>query len=67
VMPDVTTKVAPPRALVVDGALGAPLGPAGDVARHLAVLRRMLALLSRQDLPVLDIEEAADQRAPGQS
>lgn len=56
VMPDVTRKLAPPRALAVDASLGAPLGLAGDVARHLTVLRRMLALLPRQDLPVLEVE-----------
>lgn len=56
VMPDVTRKLAPPRALIVDASLGAPLGAAGDVARHLAVLRRMLSLLPRQDLPVLEVE-----------
>jgi hypothetical protein len=56
VMPDVTRKLAPPRALIVAASLGAPLGPAHDVERHLAVLRRMLALLPRQDLPVLEVE-----------
>ena len=54
VMPDVTHALAPPRALTVDAGLGAPLGPAHDDARHLAVLRRMLALVQRQDLPVIE-------------
>lgn len=67
VMPDVTRKLAPPRALVVDASLGAPLGPAGDAARHLAVLRQMLALLARQDLPVLEVEHDSGDRASGQS
>lgn len=67
VMPDVTRKLAPPRALGVDAPLGAPLGSAHDTARHLAVLRRMLALATRADLPVLEIETAPGQPASGQS
>lgn len=66
VMADITRKLAPPRALVVDAPLGAPLGPAHDVERHLAVLRRMLSMVSRQDLPVLE-EHDRDESAPGQS
>ena len=53
VMPEVTAQIGPPRALVVDAPLGAPLGAAGDVARHLEVLHRLLTLLARTDLPVL--------------
>ena len=56
VMPQVTRKLAPPRALGVNAPLGAPLGSAHDTVRHLAVLRRMLALVSREDLPVLEVE-----------
>ncbi len=54
VMPDITRKLAPPRALAVQAPLGAPMGPPHDVERHGAVLRRMLALASRTDLPLLD-------------
>lgn len=67
VMPEVTRTLAPPRALVVHAPLGAPLGPAHDAGRHLAVLRRMLSLAPRQDLPVLDIEHSPSPGAPGQS
>ncbi len=56
VMLAATRTLAPPRALVVDASLGAPLGPAHDVERHLTVLRWMLSLLPRQDLPVLEVE-----------
>jgi hypothetical protein len=54
VMPDVTHTLEPPRALTVDAPLGAPLGPAHDADRHLTVLRRMLALLPRRDLPLIE-------------
>ena len=54
VMPDITRRLAPPRALVGHAPLGAVLGPPNDSGQHLAVLRRMLALTSRTDLPVLD-------------
>jgi len=54
VMPDLTRRLAPPRALVVNAPLGAVLGLPHDRGRHLAVLRRMLELTSRTDVPVLD-------------
>jgi len=52
-MPDVTRKLAPPRALSVAAPFGAPLGPAHDTRRHQDVLREMLALAERQDVPLL--------------
>ena len=54
VMPDITRRLAPPRALVLDAPLGAVLGAPYDSDSHLAVLRRMLALTSRLDAPVLE-------------
>jgi len=53
VMPDITRKLAPPRALAVEAPLGAPMGPPHEVARHTAVLRRMLELATRTDVPLL--------------
>ena len=53
VMPEVTRRLAPPRALVVTAPLGAVLGPPHDRDRHLAVLRGMLSLTARTDVPVL--------------
>lgn len=58
VLADITARLAPPRALVVDAPLGAPVGPPHDRERQVATLRRLLALLPRQDVPVLE-------RAPG--
>jgi hypothetical protein len=55
VMPDVTRRLAPPRALVVDAPLGAVMGPPHDVDAQTARLRRMLALTSRTDLPVQEV------------
>ena len=54
VMPRVTRQLAPPRALVLDAPLGAVMGAPLDRDRHHEVLRRMLALTSRGDLPVLE-------------
>ena len=53
VMADVTAKLLPPRALAVPAPLGAPMGPPHDAAAHQAVLRRMLALAARTDVPLL--------------
>lgn len=54
VMRAVTGKLSPPRALVLDAPLGAVMGAPHDHERHLTVLRRMLALTARTDVPVLD-------------
>jgi hypothetical protein len=53
VMADVTAKLAPPRALSVPAPLGAPMGPPHDADAHVAVLRRMLELATRTDVPLL--------------
>lgn len=54
VLPDITARLSPPRALAVAAPLGAPVGPAHDRERQLDTLRRMLALLPRQDVPLLE-------------
>ena len=50
----VTAKIRPPRALSVPYALGFPLGEANNAELQLAVLRQMMALLTRNDVPVLE-------------
>ena len=55
VMADVTAKLAPPRALAVPTPLGAPMGPPHEAAAHEAVLRRMLELAARTDVPLPDV------------
>ena len=51
---DVTRTIRPPRALAVPYALGFPLGEAGNPELQRAVLRALLALLDRTDVPVLE-------------
>jgi hypothetical protein len=53
-LPEVTRKVRPPRALSVPWPLGFPLGAPNDVALQRKVLIALLALLSRTDVPVLE-------------
>jgi hypothetical protein len=54
VMPDITRVVGVPRTLVVPFGLGRPFGDPNDRNGQLAVLRTLLALCSRDDVPVLD-------------
>jgi hypothetical protein len=53
-LPEITRKVRPPRALSVPWPLGFPLGEAGEPASQRKVLRALLALLLRTDVPVLE-------------
>lgn len=53
-MPEITRRIRPPRALAVPYPLGFPLGRPGDPDGQLAVLRAALALLERMDVPVLE-------------
>jgi hypothetical protein len=53
-LPEVTKKVRPPRALSVPWPLGFPLGAPNDVALQRKVLIALFALLSRTDVPVLE-------------
>ena len=43
-LPEITRKVQPPRALAVPWPLGFPLGQAGDGPGHRRVLRRLLQM-----------------------
>ena len=51
---DVTRKIRPPRALTVPYPLGFPLGEPGDAQLQRAILRALLALVERTDVPVLE-------------
>jgi hypothetical protein len=53
-MPAVTRKVRPPRALAVPFPLGYPLGSPCDAALQRHVLRALLSLATRDDVPVLE-------------
>jgi len=51
---DVTRRIRPPRALAVPYPLGFPLGEPNKPALQTAVLRALLALLERSDVPVIE-------------
>ena len=53
-LPDITRKIRPPRALAVPYPLGFPLGEANNPDLQTEVLRQLLALLDRDDVPVLE-------------
>ena len=50
----ITAKIRPPRALEVTFPLCFPLGDANNRELQTAVLRQVLALLERDDVPVLE-------------
>jgi len=50
----ITEKIRPPRALAVPYPLGFPLGEANNRELQTAILRQLLALLERDDVPVLE-------------
>ncbi len=50
----ITRKIRPPRALAVPYPLGYPLGEANNPELQTTVLRQMIALLKRNDVPVLE-------------
>ena len=50
----ITEKIRPPRALAVPYPLGFPLGEANNPELQTEVLRQLLALLERNDVPVLE-------------
>ena len=51
---EITEKIRPPRALAVPYPLGFPLGEANNPELQTEVLRQLLALLERNDVPVLE-------------
>jgi hypothetical protein len=53
-LPEITRKVQPPRALSVPFPLGYPLGAPDAPEAQSAVLRRLLRLCERDDVPVLE-------------
>jgi len=50
----ITEKIRPPRALAVPYPLGFPLGEANNRELQTKILRQLLALVSRDDVPVLE-------------
>ena len=57
-LPEITRKVRPPRALAVPYPLGFPLGEPGDPTGHRRVLRRLLEMCQDEgQSPIPRIEE----------
>lgn len=53
-LPEITRTVRPPRALAVPWKLGYPLGAPADVDLQTRVLRRLLALSTRPEVPLIE-------------
>jgi D-proline reductase (dithiol) PrdB len=54
-LPEVTRAVRPPRALSVPYPLGYPLGAARDPELQRRIVRALLALTGRDDVPLLSV------------
>jgi hypothetical protein len=52
-LPDITRKIRPPRALAVPYPLGFPLGEANNPDLQTEILLALMELLDRDDVPVL--------------
>ena len=52
-LPEITRRVQPPRALSVPYPLGFPFGAPREPALQLAILRALLALCERTDVPLI--------------
>ena len=50
----ITRKIRPPRALAVPYPLGYPLGEANNPKLQTAILKNLLALVTRSDVPVFE-------------
>ena len=53
-LPEITRKIRPPRALEVPYPLGFPLGRPNDPPLQRRILRALLRLTSRDDVPVIE-------------
>jgi hypothetical protein len=53
-LPDITRKIRPPRALAVPYPLGFPLGEANNPDLQTDVLQALMDLLDKDDVPVLE-------------
>jgi hypothetical protein len=53
-LPEITRRVRPPRALAVPYPLGYPLGRPGAPGLQRSVLRALLSLCQRDDVPLIE-------------
>ncbi|MEO8841460.1 MAG: hypothetical protein ABI591_33495 [Kofleriaceae bacterium] len=58
-LPEITERVRPPRALSVPYPLGYPLGAANDAVLQRRVLRALLAQCDRHDVPSIAVFDPA--------
>jgi D-proline reductase (dithiol) PrdB len=58
-LPEVTARVGPPRALSVSYPLGYPLGAPNNAELQREILRASLALCGRSDVPLIEPYRAA--------
>jgi len=56
----ITRKIRPPRALAVPYPLGFPLGEAHNADLQTTILRALLGLLERTDVPILETHERSN-------
>jgi hypothetical protein len=52
-LPDITRAIRAPRALAVPYPLGYPLGEPGNIEMQRSILRELLRLCLRDDVPIL--------------
>jgi hypothetical protein len=62
-LPEVTAAVRPPRALSVPYPLGCPIGKPRDPELRRRILRALLAVATRDDVPLLVDLEPEDNRS----
>lgn len=58
-LPEITAKVGPPRAIAVPYPLGFPLGAPTDASLQTRILRQLLAACRRDDVPFLVASDGA--------
>ncbi len=58
-LPEITRKLQPPRVLEVPYALGYPLGRPDEAPLQRRILRQLLRLTSRDDVPLVEVLEEA--------
>ena len=53
-LPEITARIRPPRSLAVPYALGYPLGEPGNRELQTRIVRALLAMCAREDVPMTE-------------